>query len=637
MLKRAIYDIEGNGLLIPTLSKCKTILHPPVSIIWCIVIYDCQTRQYHKYGPDQVEDGYHKLQEYDIIIAHNGIGYDKPALEKVLGHLGDLPQQGDTYIMSRLLWGPQDSPTPSGKHGMEAWGEFFGREKIEFSEFSFWQEEMLDYCVRDVEINVSTYNYIAPRMTKDLLPAYQQECMTTRLFVKQMLTGIHIDLDAHSALMQQLHIALAEAADKLSHINPPGNTTYLKTPEYYIDPATDLRYRIKGDAPNSIRSTLVDGPLKKKVKPFNPNSTTQIGDYLTNVLGYKPKVYTEAGNPSFGADVLENLPYPEVEALGEYRIAADRLSQCEAWLRYTTDEGKIHGSINGIGAATYRCTHKNPNLANVPAARKPFGKECRAVFTAPPGKVLTGVDAKGLELRCLANGLYAFDGGKYMELVLSGEVHKRNQSILEVPTVDEAKTAIYAFNYGAGILKLGKIAKHSPGIQEEAKSVTLMPMYIKYLEENGWLNEENVLYAKMGMIVRKRLYADTEGLTDFVDSLKAEYDNQGYLTGIDGRRIPVEREHTILNRRLQSDGGILMKYALNINYNDISAAGYIYDDDWAYALNIHDEFQEWHDASETEFFQHTGKNAITKAGVHLGMVCPLEGSADTGINWSLTH
>ena len=50
-------------------------------------------------------------------------------------------------------------------------------------------------------------------------------------------------------------------------------------------------------------------------------------------------------------------------------------------------------------------THRNPNMAQVPAVRSPYGKECRECWTVdnPYTHSLVGTDASGLELRCLAH------------------------------------------------------------------------------------------------------------------------------------------------------------------------------------------------------------------------------------------
>ena len=58
-----------------------------------------------------------------------------------------------------------------------------------------------------------------------------------------------------------------------------------------------------------------------------------------------------------------------------------------------------------MGAITGRMTHSDPNMANVVASYKPYGKESRGCWTVEDTNnySLVGVDAKGLELRMLAH------------------------------------------------------------------------------------------------------------------------------------------------------------------------------------------------------------------------------------------
>ena len=64
-----------------------------------------------------------------------------------------------------------------------------------------------------------------------------------------------------------------------------------------------------------------------------------------------------------------------------------------------------------------RASHRNPNLAQIPAVRAPYGKECRDLFTVRPGFKLVGADYAGLELRMLAHYMAKFDGGKFAKEV----------------------------------------------------------------------------------------------------------------------------------------------------------------------------------------------------------------------------
>ena len=640
-MRKAIYDVEGNSLMTPVYDKKLDVLSPPVSTIWCIVVYDLQTEEYLRYGPDELIEGYKKLQEFDLIIAHNGMSYDHPVLEQLIGEpndLGPLPSKGDTYIMSRLLYAPNEAP--GGGHGIAAWGEFFGIHKLDFKEFDRFSEEMLTYCERDVLINVKVYQYLLPRMKADLAQAYVTELEFASLLMSQMRSGAVLDPEEHEKLVQQLHIAKAEARDKLQGISPPGNTIVTRTREYWIDPVTNKKYSLKGEVTGkgstAIKNRLEPGPYITKVKEFNPKSPHQLADYFINVRGYIPKKLTDKGNPSFGEEVLSKLPYDEAEWILDYNIASNRLSQVESWTNFQYN-GRVHGNINSMGAVTYRCTHSDPNLGAIPAVYKPFGLECRRCWCAPEGMDMTGTDAKGLELRTLANGLAPFDGGKYIERVLSGEIHNQNQELLGLPTRDEAKTIIYAFNYSAGLLKLGKLGESSDLLQDAAKEVSLAPMYISYLKENGWDNPENRLLAKIGKVAKDLLLENIEGLTEFTDSLRRQKSRYGWVVGIDGRRIPVAQDYSILNRRLQSDGGIIMKYAMINHKNLIEASGLKLDRDWFYQFNVHDEWQAVHTPEWGEFFRTCGNRAIEMAGEQLGLVCPLAGDSKTGKNWAETH
>ena len=128
----------------------------------------------------------------------------------------------------------------------------------------------------------------------------------------------------------------------------------------------------------------------------------------------------------------------------------------QAWLKLS-ESGKLHGRVNHMGAVTSRCTHANPNMAQVPSVSAPYGNECRSLFTVPDNFHLLGADASGLELRCLAHYMARFDNGAYGREILEGDIHTANQEAAGLPTRNNAKTFIYGFLYGAGDEKIGSI------------------------------------------------------------------------------------------------------------------------------------------------------------------------------------
>ena len=80
-----------------------------------------------------------------------------------------------------------------------------------------------------------------------------------------------------------------------------------------------------------------------------------------------------------------------------------------------------------------------------------------------------------------------------------------------------------------------------------------------------------------------------------------------------------------------------MKKALVLAYDELLARGWTWGDDFAFVLNVHDEFQIEADPSIAEFVGHIAADAITRAGEEFGLRVALAGSADIGATWAETH
>ena len=126
----------------------------------------------------------------------------------------------------------------------------------------------------------------------------------------------------------------------------------------------------------------------------------------------------------------------------------------QSWLDFVQDDGRVHGKVNSNGAVTGRMTHYEPNMAQVTAGSKIYGKEMRECWVAAEGYKIVGCDASGLELRMLAHYM---NSNEYTKEILDGDVHTANQQAAGLPSRDAAKTFIYAFLYGAGDAKIGSI------------------------------------------------------------------------------------------------------------------------------------------------------------------------------------
>jgi DNA polymerase I-like protein with 3'-5' exonuclease and polymerase domains len=235
-------------------------------------------------------------------------------------------------------------------------------------------------------------------------------------------------------------------------------------------------------------------------------------------------------------------------------------------------------------------------MAQVPAVNADYGEICRQVWTVDPGNVLVGCDASGLELRMLAH--YMKDD-EYTKEVINGDVHTKNQLAAGLESRAQAKTFIYAFLYGAGPAKIGSIAQ---GSAEEGKK--LITRFLK----------------------------NTPALKTLKDKV-SRYAEKGYLPALDGRRLWVRSEHAALNTLLQGAGAISMKQGL-IHLHEALKKHKI---PAHFVANVHDE---WQIECPMKYADDVGKlavAAIEKAGVTLGLRCPLTGEYKVGNNWKETH
>ena len=217
---------------------------------------------------------------------------------------------------------------------------------------------------------------------------------------------------------------------------------------------------------NKTRGYVKGEPfIKRKEVQFNPNSRKHIEFCLKQKYKWKPREFTPSGDAKIDETILNALPYPEAKKLAHSFLIQKRIGMLaegnSAWMKLAVDDpqspryGLLRHTINPNGTVTGRASHFGPNLAQVPATRAPYGKECRELFTVPPGYVPVGADLSGLELRCLAH--FMNDGGKFAKELLEGDIHTANMAAFGVADRDQAKRLAYATLYGAGVSKLGEI------------------------------------------------------------------------------------------------------------------------------------------------------------------------------------
>jgi DNA polymerase I-like protein with 3'-5' exonuclease and polymerase domains len=356
-----------------------------------------------------------------------------------------------------------------------------------------------------------------------------------------------------------------------------------------------------------------------KTEVFNPGSRQHCIKVLKEA-GWKPTAFTEGGQAKLDEEILESLDVPEAKDMVEYLLIQKRIGQLgdgdNGWLKLVK-HGRIHASYNPMGTVTGRASHMRPNIAQVPKVGSPYGEECRALFTVPKGWTLLGADFEGLELRCLAHYMAHYDDGAYAAIVTGGDVHMANKIAAGLPTRDNAKTFIYAFLYGAGDEKIGRIIGKGPGAGRRLKE--------KFLEGLPALGK---LRNGIHKIVSGK---QINGVTVIP--------GRSWIKGLDGRRIPVRSPHAALNSLLQACGAILCKRWLVDVHDKLLQEGlrWGWDGDFVILGWIHDEIQI---AVRDGLESSVGPLVVAcaeQAGTPYGFKCRLNSKYVTGKSWKDTH
>lgn len=608
-----LFDIETDGLL----DSC-TKVH-------CICAMDWLTKETFSFGPEETERGMELLRRYNLWVAHNGLCFDVPALEKLKGIRKTSESfVFDTLTASRLIWSDLKNDdfdrvrreerraskgkgsVPSfprkliGSHSLSGWGYRLGEHKGDYGQvtenaWDKWSPEMQAYCEQDVQVLAKLYEHILDQNYSPEALALEHDFQ--RIIFKQERTGVFFDEPKAIQMYARLAARRDELITSLQEEFPP------KVEEEVFIPKVN----------NKTRGYVKGVPfIKTYTIPFNPSSREQVAERLLG-LGWQPSAYTETGQPVVDEDVLKALPYPCCAKLVEYFELVKMLGMLgegqNAWLKLVTNEGRIHGRVTTCGAVTGRCTHHSPNLAQIPA-RGTYGHECRELFRAPEGMSMVGCDASGLELRMLASYMARYDGGKYAKVILEGDIHTENQKAAGLPTRNDAKTFIYALLYGAGDVKLGSIV--APLANETTQ-------------------------AKKGKALRTKFYKNIPALQRLTETVQTAAKDRGFLFGVDGRKLHIRSQHSALNTLLQSAGAVMMKYATVLFHELMEEQGYVIGRDYVQVLHVHDEFQTNCLSDISETLGNTAVRAIELAGQHFGFPCPTTGEFKVGDTWAATH
>ena len=542
---RAVVDIETDSL--------------DATKVHCIVAKDIDSGRVYPFPPDMVHGFRDWSQGVKQFIMHNGLSFDAPVCNRLLGTNIKPSQIVDTLVLSQLF-----NPIRDG-HSLKAWGERLGFPKGDVDTFEIYTPDMLEYCKQDVNITHKLFNILQNEGKGFSSSSIRLEHKVRVIIDKQEKNGFAMDMQKAMSLYNKLR-------DEANGLEKWSVTTF--------------------------EPTVVELKTKTKYIPFNIGSRQQIADRLMK-LGWKPKKHTDKGNIIINEAVLDTIDMPEAKKFSRFFLLQKRIAQIKSWIEACDDkDGRVHGRVMTLKTITGRMSHHSPNMAQIPAVRSPYGKECRDCWTVdnPYTHSIVGTDASGLELRCLA---HLMNDTTFTDILLTGDIHTHNMKMAGLTDRDQAKTFIYAFMYGAGASKIGQIV--GAGAKEGQQLI-------------------NKFLSSMPALKRVR---------DAVTKAASK----GTIKGIDGRRLHIRSPHSALNTLIQGAGAVVCKVWLCNMNKRINRTGI----DAKLVASIHDEYQFEVSNKVINKFGQLTKDAMKDTEKQLQMKCPLDNEWKVGKTWAETH
>jgi len=626
--------------------------------LWCVVNKELGEKSYKTWD---ITSGYETFIEYaktvDRWVFHNGINYDGPVINKLLGSTVIDPFKiCDTFVVSRLV-----NYMGYNGHGLDEIGISLGQAKTVFNDWERYTPEMLSYCKDDVDLGTKVYKKYE-RYIDD--PAWAMSMETEHrmaMLCKKMHTnGFKFNLQLANEVLPQIQDRLDELSAEMQRAFPPELKEVHRI--QYRTKADGELYSTTANAMDNFPKTVIDGDelVCFNWVSFNPGSHQNRIDKLWDA-GWNPtekskshykfsqrgavgdkwgkKILTQetydAKKEEFGHygwtvtdENLETLPSTAPQGardLTEWLCLNGRLKPLEERIRECESDGRIRTNFWHIGAWTHRMSHSSPNLANISSpfhgeavtavdlVKERFDGKLREMFTVDEGNWLVGTDAESIQLRILAHYL---KNDEYVQAITEGskengtDIHNVNRRALglEGITRDHAKTFIYAYLLGAGAGKVARILRCSVSVAKKAMET--------FTDRTTGLRK-----LKSGLIKRDA--------------------SRGYFEGLDGRKVICPSEYLMLAGYLQCGESVVMKRANWLWDRWCTEEGL----NFRQSNSVHDEWQTevcgtYEDAIRVGELQC---KSLVATGEELGLLCPMSGETKIGSpldgtnNWLGTH
>ena len=433
------------------------------------------------------------LEEGVILVGHNIVRFDIPALEKIL-KVKVKNQLIDTLGLSWYLY-PYGK---SFKHALGAWGERLGFGKPVVED---WENQPLpvyiNRCEADVEINSRLFhkemNYLFGLYGKEYFPITDYITFKLSCLREQEETGITLDVRSCETEKHNLEFIIEEKIGILSKMMPKVISKEAPKVMYKKDgtlSAHGKKWLLKLEEHGLPETDLVI------TEPGNPGSSSQLKDWLLSE-GWVPQTFTVSKAtgkkipqvslphgqgicPSVQALYLKN---PNIKQLEGLFVAKHRYGLFKSFLsaEEKTGNGKVVASASGF-TKTLRLAHSKP-VVNLPGVDKYYGDKVRGVLTVPDDSyTMIGSDVSGLEDRTKMHWMYYFDpeyvkqmqtpgfDGHLAIAVFAGMMSKDEEKFYKRVTKEKEDVEAKGEEYSWAVGDKG-LYKHLSAIRKKAKPV----------------------------------------------------------------------------------------------------------------------------------------------------------------------
>jgi len=471
-----VFDIETDGLL-DEMTKIHVLS-------W--MDNDGKVQHTHDYDAMRIF-----FEEAPVLIGHNIIRFDIPAVEKVLG----VKVKADLIDTLALSWYLNHDRM---RHGLEGYGEDYGVPKPVIKDWnSLTPEEYAHRCNEDVKINARLWRDLDIKLNKlyqdpsekhrfiqylsfKLDCAREQETLRWKLDVEKAKAH----LEEWETLKAEKTEALADAMPKRSLFATRNKPKVMEKKDGSLSAHGERWVQLckQEKQPVSTLSIVV----KTGEERANPNSVEQVKDWLFS-LGWKPRTFKYLRDKVTGDErKLEQVrkdgelcpsvrelvdTEPSIALLDGLSVLSHRIGVLKGMVDAERD-GYVQATVAGF-TNTLRFRHARP-LVNLPSVDKPYGEEIRGCLTAPEGYTLCGADMTSLEDTTKRHYMKPLDPDYVLEMSKDGfdphldlakhagvitqeDIDKHNSGERSLKALRKNyKVVNYSATYGVGAAKLSR-------------------------------------------------------------------------------------------------------------------------------------------------------------------------------------